>query len=174
MTPLSNRFAIGAFLLWASLAFAAPAANYGKFELLRDEWGIPHVFADTDAGAMYGLGYACAQERGFQMHYALRIIQGRLAEVLGERPTVARPRDTTLDNDRKMRTFGFHRAARAVASKLDADTIGLLDAYCAGVNAYTAAHRRDMHPLFDQLGLEPEPWTPADCIASWWHLGQFF
>src|SRR6185369_9389747 len=28
--------------------------------------------------------------------------------------------------------------------------------------------------LFKQLALDPEPWTPADCIASWWHLGQFF
>ena len=40
---------------------------------------------DTDAGTMYGLGYVTAQERGFQMTYGLRIMQGRLAEVLGDR-----------------------------------------------------------------------------------------
>ena len=39
-------------------------------ELLRDHWGTPHVFADTDADAFYGLGYAAAQDRGFQMHYS--------------------------------------------------------------------------------------------------------
>ena len=153
---------------------AAPPEGYGKIELLRDTWGVPHVFSDTDAGAMYGLGYACAEERGYQMYYALRIIQGRLAEVVGARPSVARPRETAVDNDRKMRTFGFYRAAQAVAANLDADTRAMLAAYCAGVNDFVATRRDELHPLFKETGLEPEPWTPADCIASWWHLGQFF
>ena len=46
-------------------------------------------------GAMYGLGYATAQERGFQMTYGLRIMQGRLAEVLGDRPRGGR-KETAL------------------------------------------------------------------------------
>ena len=50
--------------LWAA---AAPNSNYGKIEILRDTWGIPHVFSSTDAGALYGLVYATAEERGFQM-----------------------------------------------------------------------------------------------------------
>jgi penicillin amidase len=150
------------------------ASAYGRVELVRDRWGVPHVFADTDAGAMYGLGYAAAEERAFQMYYGLRMIQGRLAEVLGEKPSAARPRENAVDHDRKMRTFRFYRAARVVADNLDADTRGLLDAYSRGVNDYVAAHRDRLHPLFAELGLEPEPWTAADCIASWWHLGQFF
>jgi len=152
---------------------AAPSKSYGKIELIRDSWGIPHVFSTTDAGAMYGLGYATGEERAFQMHYQLRIIQGRLAEVVGERPS-ARRGESAVDNDRKMRTFGFYRAARSVAEKLDADTLLQLNAYCEGVNAYMASHRDQLHPLFARLGLNPEPWTPADCIVSWWHLGQFF
>src|SRR5215207_2249584 len=140
---------------------AAPPEACGKIELLRDTWGVPHVLSDTDAGAMYGLGFACAEERGFQMYYALRIIQGRLAEVVGARPSVARPRETAVDNDRKMRTFGFYLAAQEVAANLDADTQALLAAYSAGVNDYVAADRDDMHPLFKETGLQPEPWTPA-------------
>jgi penicillin amidase len=151
-----------------------PKEAYGKVELVRDTWGVPHVFSDTDAGAMYGLGHAAAEERAFQMHYNLRIIQGRLAEVVGERRSVRRPKETAVDNDRKMRTFGFYRAAKDVAKNLDADTVALLEAYCEGVNGYAGANRGKLHPLFAKLGLEPEPWTPADCVASWWHLGQFF
>src|SRR2546423_4308323 len=98
----------------------------GHVELVRDRWGVPHVFADTDAGAMYGLGYAAAEERAFQMYYGLRMIQGRLAEVLGERPSAARPKENAVDHDRKMRTFGFYRAARSVADRLDPETRGLL------------------------------------------------
>ncbi len=161
-------------LLSAPLCGAAgPDESYGKIEIIRDTWGVPHIFSDTDAGAMYGLGYASAELRGFQMHYNLRIIQGRLAEIVGMRPSTRR-RETALDNDRKMRTFGFARAAEAAAAGLDKDTRLMLEAYSQGVNAWFAAHSDSLPPPFGQLGLKPEPWTPADCIASFWHLGQFF
>ena len=42
---------------------AAPPAEFGRVDLLRDRWGTPHVFAATDAGALYGLGYATAEDR---------------------------------------------------------------------------------------------------------------
>jgi penicillin amidase len=154
---------------------AAPRASDGKIELLRDTWGIPHVFSDTDTGAMYGLGFATAEERGFQMTYGLRIIQGRLAEVIGDR-TRTNQRETAVALDRKMRTFRWGRAAERSAANLDASTRDLLAAYCAGVNDSFAEQEREgtLHPLFKQLGVAPEPWTPADCLLSWWHLAQFF
>lgn len=154
---------------------AAPRPEFGRVELLRDSWGVPHVFSTTDAGAFYGLGYATAEERGLQMTYSLRIIQGRAAEILGDRPRPGR-RDTTVDSDRRMRTLGWSPAAARTAALLDPPTRTLLEAYCDGVNdSFTdqrAAGR--LHPLFAQLGFAPEPWTPADCLLSWWHLAQFF
>ncbi len=152
---------------------AAPRGAYGKIELVRDRWGVPHVFSETDAGAMYGLGYAAAEERAFQMYYNLRMIQGRLAEVLGDRPS-GRGRESTVDHDRKMRTFGFYRAAQAVARNLDEDSRAILTAYSEGVNDYIAGHADRLNPFLAKLGLRPEPWSAADCIATWWHLGQFF
>ena len=156
-------------LLWV----AAAAAEDNRGEVLRDPWGIPHVFADTDTAAFRGLGYATAEDRAFQMTYSLRIIQGRLAEAIGDVRHGNR-NETSVDHDRKMRTFGFHRAAQRTASRLDPETLGLLRAYCDGVNAYFREHRDRLHPLFARTGVQPEPWTPADCLASWWHLGQFF
>ncbi|MFZ5831166.1 MAG: penicillin acylase family protein, partial [Planctomycetota bacterium] len=155
--------------------FSSPSlrAAEGRVEVLRDIWGIPHVFAQTDTGAFYGLGYATAEDRAFQMTYALRIIQGRLSEVVGEVRKLGRD-ETSLDHDRKMRTFGFYRAAKRTAANLDPETRELLQAYCDGVNRYFREHQATLHPLFDQTGLQPEPWTPADCLASWWHVGQFF
>jgi len=160
-------------VLAAGNVFAGPDKSYGRIELIRDTWGIPHVFSDTDPGAMYGLGYACAGERGFQMYHSLRIIQGRLAEITGD-IAKRRRRDTSVFNDRKMRTFGFYRAARRVARRLDAETKQLLEAYCRGVNDWFAANKDKAHPLFAKLGVTVDPWTPADCIVSWWHLAQFF
>ena len=159
-------------VLFALLISMPVMAEYGRVELVRDEWGVPHVFAVTDEGAMYGLGYAVARDRGFQMHYQLRMIQGRSAEVLGE-VLKLRPRgETSIDHDRKMRTFGFYRAAQEVADNLDAETAALLAAYSRGVNDFFAAN--SLHPLYEKVGLVPELWTPADCIASWWQVGQFF
>lgn len=159
--------------LVAMLLGGPSLAQEQEAEILRDVWGIPHVFAATDEGAFFGLGYATAEDRAFQMTYGLRIIQGRLSEVIGEVRKVNR-RETSVDHDRKMRTFGFYRAAQRTAARLDPETLSLLQAYCDGVNAYFREHRGGLHPLFARTGLEPEPWTPADCLASWWHLGQFF
>ena len=177
MTVFIWRDSLGRVLLlalgiigWTGLAVAA---DYGPIELVRDRWGTPHVFAETDAGAMYGLGYATAEDRGFQMTYSLRIIQGRLAEVLGIVQQTNR-RETSLDHDRKMRTFGFDHAAQQVVANLDRESRNLLQAYCDGVNDYFARSSDRRMALFAEYDLEPEPWTPADCLASWWHLGQFF
>jgi len=158
---------------------AKEAGDYGRIELLRDRWGVPHVFAQTDAGAMYGLGYATAQDRAFQMYYNLRIIQGRLAETIGDVKigvTRQQPqgRNSALRSDIEMRTIGYYRAAQETARQLDPETHQLLDAYCRGVNDCIAGHPKDLLYLFGKYNLRPEPWTPADCIASWWRLGLFF
>lgn len=165
-----RRVVISAFLLVSLAASSLPAE---EVEILRDPWGIPHIFADTDAGAFYGLGYATAEDRAFQMTYSLRLIQGRLSEVVGRVQKLGR-NTTSVDHDRKMRTFGFHRAARRTAANLDAESRNFLQAYCDGVNDSFREQNDNLHPLFAQTGLKPEPWTPADCLASWWHLGQFF
>ena len=151
----------------------------GGTELLRDTWGVPHVFAETDAGAMYGLGYAAAEDRAFQMYYNLRIIQGRLAELLGDvKVGVSRAapqgRNSAVRNDIEMRTIGYYHAAQNLAANLDGETLALLQAYSDGVNAYINSHRGELLYLFEKLDLEPEPWTPAACIASWWRLALFF
>ncbi len=143
--------------------------EFGPIEIVRDEWGIPHIFSETDGGAMYGLGYATAQDRAFQMYLSLRIVQGRLAEAIGNKTSA---RGTAIQNDKAMRLFGFYGAAEEVAQNLDSETTDLLEAYSRGVNDYSTDH--DLLYLFDEFEIEPEPWSPAACIASWWHMGQFF
>jgi penicillin G amidase len=163
------------FLAWVTFCSLLPLrlAYAEAVEILRDPWGIPHVFSQTDAGAFYGLGYATAEDRAFQMTYSLRIVQGRLAEVVGDIKMLTR-NDTSVDHDRKMRTFGFYRAARRTAANLDDDSGALLDAYCRGVNDWFAENMDNLPPLFAETGIAVEPWTPADCLVSWWHIGQFF
>jgi len=181
-TPISITFLL---LLLAIARCSTETTNHksvkrsGRVELLRDTWGVPHIFSDTDAGAMYGLGYAAAEDRAFQMYYNLRIIQDRLAELVGDvKIGVSRiqsqGKNSALRNDVKMRTIGYYRAAQKVAANLDSETLSLLQAYSDGVNDYIKNHPNDLLYLFDKLNLEPEPWTPAACIVSWWRIALFF
>ncbi|HPY51544.1 MAG TPA: penicillin acylase family protein, partial [Sedimentisphaerales bacterium] len=152
---------------------------HGKVELVRDRWGVPHVFAETDAGAMYGLGYAAAQDRAFQMYYNLRIIQGRLAEVVGDvKVGVSRQRpegtNSAIRSDVQMRTIGYWDAAQQTAQQLAPELRSLLEAYSEGVNDCIRSEPNELTYLFAKYGLQPEPWTPAACIASWWRLSLFF
>lgn len=140
-------------------------------EILFDAWGIPHIYAGTDADAFYGLGYISAQQRGFQMYSQLWAVQGRWAELVGDLPSTD-GMDSTLAQDRRMRMLGFHRTAQALAPRLNPESLGLLQAYADGVNVYFSKNAARIHPFFARYQLTPEPWTPADSIALWWYLGQ--
>ncbi|MGQ0545255.1 MAG: penicillin acylase family protein [Betaproteobacteria bacterium] len=144
----------------AVAGLAAPA------EVLRDPYGIPHIFAASVEDAQFALGFAHAQDRLWQMEMNRRIGSGRLAEILGPR---------ALEADRFLRTLGVRRAAEANLRRYDKETLRLLEAYAAGVNAFLET-RPVLPPEFWLLRAPaPEPWTPADSVV-WtkmmaWDLG---
>jgi penicillin amidase len=70
--------------------------------VVRDRWGIPHIYASNLHDLLFAHGYVHAQDRFWQMEFQRRIGSGRLAEVLGE---------GALSRDRFIRTLGWHRAA---------------------------------------------------------------
>src|SRR5579872_4335318 len=89
-------------------------------EILRDEEGIPHIFAKSERDGWFAMGYVHAQDRLWQMEFERRIAQGRLSQILGER---------AYDTDRFMRTVGFANAADRIVARLDAETKANLEAY---------------------------------------------
>jgi penicillin amidase len=144
----------------------ARLAGLGRpVEVLRDRFGVPHIFAQSLADATRALGYVHAQDRLWQMEMNRRTAAGRLAEVLGA---------PALETDRFLRTLGVRRAALANFARLDEQTQQLLESYAEGVNAFLATD--PVLPLeFWLTGVKPEPWTPADSLG-WikmmaWDLG---
>ncbi len=133
--------------------------------IVRDRWGVAHVYANTEEGVFFGAGYATAQDRLFQMELSRRYVQGRLAEILGAR---------WLESDKLMRTLGLYRHAQAVVPRLSSDTRRALEAYAAGVNEYTRQHKGKLLYLFDRYAIQPEAWTPADCVAAWMRVSERF
>ncbi len=173
---ITKRVIILLTLISIMVAISIPSAGESLVEnidIIRDQWGVLHVVAGTDEDAFYGLGYATAQDRMFQMHLSRRIIQGRLAETIGNIQTV-NGSGTALENDIKNRTIGYYRHAAKVVEGLDQKTMELLFSYAAGVNAFLADNEEQMSYLFKHFDTTPEKWTPADSIAAWIHLGTFF
>lgn len=149
---------------------AAPAPGEGTVTILRDTWGIAHVFSDSDAGAMFGAGFATAQDRMYQMHRSRRAVQGRLAELIGMR--TGGPFGNSVAQDVDFRHRQLDRYARRIVTRLDPYTRLMLQAYCDGVNYYIENHADELLYLFG--GEVPEPWEPADCLGAWNRLGDYF
>jgi hypothetical protein len=65
------------------LVFAAPASIAASVTLYRDDWGVPHIYADEEALGYYGLGYAEAEDRLLAVFGAMLWMQGRQSELTG-------------------------------------------------------------------------------------------
>ncbi len=124
-------------------------------EVIRDEWGVPHIYAQNEHDLFFAQGYVHAQDRLWQMEFNRRIGSGTLSAILGE---------STLSIDRYMRTLGLRRAAEQDLASADEEVRNLLEAYADGVNAYIESHRDRLPLEFTILGAEPEPWTPVDTL----------
>ncbi|MBI5880154.1 MAG: penicillin acylase family protein [Chloroflexi bacterium] len=125
-------------------------------EIIRDRWGVPHIYAQSLADAVYAQGFAHAQDRLWQLELNRRIGHGRLAELFGE---------IAYGTDHFIRTVGFSRAAQNDLAQLDDESRRLLDAYTRGVNAGMAQARAKLPLEFTLLRHTPEPWTPLDSVV---------
>lgn len=129
-------------------------------EIARDTANVPHIFGVNEADVYFGLGFAHAQDRLFQMMLTRRAVQGRLSEVFGPR---------TLATDELMRRLGLYEAARASLSHQTPETMAALEAYAKGVNAWiaevNAGARGRGAPEFFLFPAEIAYWHPADSVA---------
>jgi len=138
----------------------------GEVRIDRDEAGIPTVRGASRDAVLFGLGFAHAQDRLWQLDNHRRIGAGRLAEAFGP---------AALDNDKFLRALGVRRAAAAQWAQMQGDARAAVLAYTAGINAFIGGQLSARPPEFLILGLQPEPWTPEDTLA-WgimmaWDLG---
>jgi penicillin amidase len=125
-------------------------------EIIRDRWGIPHIYANTSHDLFFAQGFVHAQDRLWQMEINRRIGQGRLSELFGE---------LALDTDRTARTFGFNRLGQVDWANVTGDLREILQAYVAGVNAFLNSPDTKLPVEFTLLTHGPEPWQPEDTLA---------
>ncbi len=129
-------------------------------EIVRNNSAVPHIFGETDADVYFGLGFAHAQDRLWQMTMLRRTAQGRLSELFGER---------TLRTDELLRRLDLYGHAQRSVAAQDAKTRAMLDAYAAGVNAWLRTVNVQAlgrgAPEFFLFAPEIAPWQPADSLA---------
>lgn len=145
--------------------FANPAS------IRFDEHGVPHITAASDVDLFRAHGYVHALDRYFQMDMLRRVLRGRLAETVGDRPigAAALPpfsaERMTSDADAFMRAIGMESAARGVLRNANEEGRALLTAYVEGVNAALPMLRRHRPIEYRALRMPIKPWTLVDSIV---------
>jgi penicillin amidase len=123
--------------------------------IVRDTWGVPHIYAQTQDDLFFAQGFVQSQDRLFQMDLWRRSVQGRLSEVLGanfvERDAMTRRVQYRGDPDAEWASYGP-----------DAKTIA--GAFVSGINAWVALARERPPEEFVLAGWKPEIWAPADLL----------
>lgn len=150
----------GAWMIWRGFpdheGELRLAGLSGEVVIQRDRWGVPHLFAREARDLLFAQGYVHAQDRLWQMSFHRVIAGGRLASLFGE---------AALPADRYLRTLGIRRSAERDLALLEPETVALLEAYVAGINASLAEQAGKPPVELAVLGVPMEPWTPLDVLA---------
>ena len=129
-------------------------------EIVRDTYNVPHIYGKNDTDLYFGLGYAHAQDRLWQLVVDRLTVQGRLSEIFGNR---------ALPLDEFMRRLNIYSLAQKSVIAQDDRTKEALEAYAAGINArFFEINRESLGRGAPELLLYNIPlasWHPADSIA---------
>ena len=128
----------------------------GKAEVIRDKWGIPHIYAGSLHDLFAVQGFVHAQDRLWQMESLRRLSEGRLTEIAGEQ---------ALNIDCLTRMIGMPFMRKEMFAAATEEERELLGAYAEGVNAYLRQQGKKLPLEFSSMGFTPEPWTPLDTLS---------
>ena len=134
-----------------------------EVDVIWDDWGVPHIYANNKRDLFFALGYAMATDRLWQMDLLRRLAEGNLSVIVGE---------SVLSNDIMMRKLGIVEHAKSIYNYLREcsecrEVADLLDSFTSGVNSRIryVIDNNLLPPEYYLLGIKPEKWRPWDSIA---------
>lgn len=140
-----------------------------EVEIIRDSFGMPHIYAKNDNDAAFAFGYCAAQDRLFQMEMVRRVVKGRLSEVVGPE---------TIGVDKLFRVITSGKSLEERFELLPVEVKEFMSSYAAGVNQYINNPDGNFPIEFSLIGFQPELWEPADelCVIYYmaWTLNFSF
>jgi penicillin amidase len=128
-------------------------------EIIRDRWGVNHIYAETEHDLFFAQGYAAARDRLFQFEMWRRQATGTVSEILGRRE---------LRRDIGARLHMYRGDLDAELNHYHPRGKAIVEAFVSGVNAYVEETERtpSLLPIeFTLLGIKPGRWTPAVVIS---------
>ena len=130
-----------------------------KVEVLRDNNGINHIYANNQRDLFFMQGYLAAKDRLFQFEIWRRQATGTVSEIFGEEE---------LERDIGTRLFMFRGDLKEELNHYHDEGFEIITSYTEGVNAYIREVMNNPKSLpieFKLLNIKPELWTPADVIS---------
>lgn len=154
-------------VMLSSLAAAAAVASESialpglrqPVEILKDRWGISHIYAQNENDLFFAQGYNIARDRLFQLELWRRQATGTVAEVLGKKE---------LQRDIGNRLFMYRRDLTQELNWYHPHGAAIIQSFVNGINTYIEETRRNpalLSPEFRMLDLKPGNWTPAVVIS---------
>jgi penicillin amidase len=128
-------------------------------EIIRDEWGVNHIYAKNQHDLFFAQGYAAAKDRLFQFEIWRRQATGTVAEILGQRE---------IKRDIGSRLFKFRGDMKQEMNHYHNDGEEIITAYSDGVNAFIDEILKTPEKLpieFKLLNIKPGKWTPEVVIS---------
>lgn len=169
MRPYHRR--IGAWLLCGAMALLAGCAAPGSkkatidmpgltqpVEILRDKYGVSHIYAQNQHDLFFAQGFSAARDRMWQLDLWRRQGEGKMAEQFGPR---------FIEQDRAARLFLYRGDLQAEFSSYHPEGQAILTAFAQGINAYVdwvKANPEHMPPEFTLTGTEPGYWSPQTSL----------
>ena len=128
-------------------------------EILKDKWGISHIYAKTEHDLFFAQGYSAARDRLFQFEIWRAQTTGTTAEFLGPK---------ALARDHGTRLFKFRGDMTAEMNHYHPRGAAIISAFVDGVNAYIDVALQNPQNLsmpFKVLGIQPQHWTEEVVIS---------
>jgi len=124
-------------------------------EVFRDQYAVPHIYAETEEDLYRAVGYVMASDRMWQMDLIRRGTTGRLAEIFGE---------DLVKTDALMRALRISEKSEKILMELPPEIKLSLIAFSDGVNQYIEQYDKKLPPEFAILGYKPDPWEPLHSV----------
>ena len=125
-------------------------------EIVRDKWGVAHIYAKNEEDLFFAQGYVSAQDRLWQLYMWRMEHEGRLAEILGS-AVFERDRETRLlmyrgpFDDKEWTSYHPHGKA-------------IFTAFANGINAFITQNANNLPVEFKLTGLKPDLWKPETLV----------
>ena len=125
-------------------------------EVIRDKWGVAHIYAQTQDDLFFAQGFVAAQDRLWQMEIWRRTGEGKLAEILGP---------SAVERDKFARLMRYRGDMETEWKSYAPDAKQIIESFVRGVNAFIDESRDRLPIEFQLTGTRPEHWTSEVCLS---------